>query len=52
VVNPRFLGGPNERMIAGAIENLLLVQRQAPQAAALTLLLMLERLIETVGARA
>jgi len=41
VVNPRFLGGPNERMIAGAIENLLLVQRQAPQAAALTLLLML-----------
>ena len=41
VVNPRFLGGPNERMIAGSIENLLLVQRQAPQAAALTLLLML-----------
>lgn len=41
VVNPRFLGGPNERMIAGTIENLLLVQRQAPQAAALTLLLML-----------
>ena len=41
VVNPRFLGGPNERMIAGSIENLLLVQRQAPQAAALTLLLIL-----------
>lgn len=41
VVNPRFLGGPNERMIAGSIENLLLVQRQAPQAAALTLVLML-----------
>ena len=40
VVNPRFLGGPNERMIAGSIENLLLVQRQAPHAAALTLLLM------------
>lgn len=41
VVNPRFLGGPNERMIAGSIESLLLVQRQAPQAAALTLLLTL-----------
>jgi len=40
VVNPRFLGGPNERMIAGTIESLLLVQRQAPQAAALTLVLM------------
>lgn len=40
VVNPRFLGGPNQRMIAGAIESLLLVQRQAPQAAALTLVLM------------
>lgn len=41
VVNPRFLGGPNQQMIAGSIESLLLVQRQAPQAAALTLLLML-----------
>jgi len=40
VVNPRFLGGPNQRMIGGAIESLLLVQRQAPQAAALTLVLM------------
>ena len=35
-----FLGGPKERMIANTIESLLLVQRQAPQAAALTLLLM------------
>lgn len=40
LVNPRFLGGPNERMIAGTVESLLLVQRQAPQAAALTLVLM------------
>ncbi len=40
LVNPRLLGGPNERMIAGTIESLLLVQRQAPQAAALTLVLM------------
>ncbi len=40
VVNPRFLGGPNERMIANAIDNLLLVQLQAPRAAALTLVLM------------
>ena len=40
VVNPRFLGGPNDRMIANAIENLLLVQLQAPRAAALTLVLM------------
>jgi spermidine/putrescine transport system permease protein len=40
VVNPLFLGGPNERMIANTIENLLLVQLQAPKAAALTLLLM------------
>ncbi|MEB3318046.1 MAG: ABC transporter permease [Cyanobacteriota bacterium] len=40
VVNPRFLGGPNEQMIANTIESLLLVQLQAPRAAALTLLLM------------
>ncbi len=40
VVNPRFLGGPNDRMIANAIDNLLLVQLQAPRAAALTLVLM------------
>jgi len=40
VVNPRFLGGPDQRMIAGTIETLLLVQHQAPQAAALTLVLM------------
>jgi ABC-type spermidine/putrescine transport system permease subunit I len=39
-VNPLFLGGPNERMIANAIENLLLVQLQAPRAAALALVLM------------
>lgn len=41
VVNPRFLGGPNQQMIANTIENLLLVQLQAPRAAALTLLFML-----------
>ena len=40
VVNPRFLGGPNDRMIANTIETLLLVQHEAPRAAALTLLLM------------
>ncbi|MFY8148154.1 MAG: ABC transporter permease [Prochlorococcaceae cyanobacterium] len=40
VVNPQFLGGPNQRMIANTIENLLLVQLQAPRAAALTLVLM------------
>ncbi|MFO0105564.1 MAG: hypothetical protein ACK516_09835, partial [Cyanobium sp.] len=40
VVNPLVLGGPNERMIANAIENLLLVQLQAPRAAALALVLM------------
>jgi len=40
VVNPLFLGGPNERMIANAIANLLLVQLQAPRAAALALVLM------------
>ena len=40
VVNPKFLGGPNDRMIANAIESLLLVQLQAPRAAALTLVLM------------
>ena len=40
VVNPLFLGGPNQRMIANTIENLLLVQLQAPRAAALALVLM------------
>lgn len=40
VVNPLFLGGPNQRMVANTIENLLLVQLRAPQAAALTLVLM------------
>ena len=40
VVNPKVLGGPNDRMIANAIESLLLVQLQAPRAAALTLVLM------------
>lgn len=40
VVNPRFLGGPNQQMIANTIDSLLLVQLQAPRAAALTLLLM------------
>jgi len=40
VVNPQFLGGPNERMVGNTIENLLLVQLQAPRAAALTLVLM------------
>lgn len=40
VVTPRFLGGPDDRMVANTIENLLLVQLQAPRAAALTLVLM------------
>ena len=40
VVNPLMLGGPNERMIANTIDNLLLVQLQAPRAAALALVLM------------
>jgi len=40
VVNPQFLGGPNDRMIGNAIQNLVLVQRQVPKAAALALLLM------------
>jgi spermidine/putrescine transport system permease protein len=40
VVNPLFLGGPNERMVGNTIENLLLVQLQAPRAAALALVLM------------
>ena len=40
MVNPLFLGGPNERMVANTIDNLLLVQLQAPRAAALTLVLM------------
>jgi spermidine/putrescine transport system permease protein len=40
VVNPLVLGGPNQRMIANTIANLLLVQLQAPRAAALTLVLM------------
>ncbi|MFM7312550.1 MAG: ABC transporter permease [Cyanobium sp.] len=40
VVNPRFLGGPNDRMIANVMENLLLVQQRAPQVAALTLVMM------------
>ncbi|QPN67532.1 hypothetical protein [Synechococcus sp. CBW1006] len=40
VVHPLFLGGPNERMIANTIDNLLLVQLQAPRAAALKLVLM------------
>jgi spermidine/putrescine transport system permease protein len=40
VVNPLLLGGPNERMVANTIDNLLLVQLQAPRAAALTLVLM------------
>jgi ABC-type spermidine/putrescine transport system permease subunit I len=40
VVNPLFLGGPNERMVGNTIDNLLLVQLQAPRAAALALVLM------------
>ncbi|MCT0200157.1 ABC transporter permease [Synechococcus sp. CS-1325] len=40
VVNAQFLGGPNDRMIGNAISNLVLVQGQAPKAAALALLLM------------
>jgi ABC-type spermidine/putrescine transport system permease subunit I len=40
VVNPRFLGGPNDQMVGNVIQNLMLVQRQLPKAAALALLLM------------
>jgi spermidine/putrescine transport system permease protein len=40
VVNPRFLGGPNDRMIGNVVENLMLVQRQLPKAAALAVVLM------------
>ena len=40
VMNPLFLGGPNNQMIANSIDNLLVVQLQAPRAAALTLVLM------------
>lgn len=40
MVNPRLLGGPDQRMVANTIDTLLLVQLQAPRAAALTLVLM------------
>lgn len=40
LVNPRFLGGPNDRMIGNVVESLTLVQMQLPRAAALALLLM------------
>jgi spermidine/putrescine transport system permease protein len=40
VVNAQFLGGPNNRMIGNVVQNLMLVQRQLPKAAALALLLM------------
>lgn len=40
VVNAQFLGGPNNRMVGNVIQNLMLVQRQLPQGAALALLLM------------
>ena len=41
LVNARFLGGPNNRMIGNVVESLMLVQMQLPRAAALALLLML-----------
>jgi spermidine/putrescine transport system permease protein len=41
LVNARFLGGPNDRMIGNVVESLMLVQMQLPRAAALALLLML-----------
>ncbi|MCS5693574.1 ABC transporter permease [Cyanobium sp. FGCU-6] len=40
VVNPQFLGGPNNRMIGNVMQSLMLVQRQLPRGAALALVLM------------
>jgi spermidine/putrescine transport system permease protein len=41
VLNPQVLGGPNNRMIGSGIQSLVLIQRELPRAAALTVLLML-----------
>lgn len=41
VISPRLLGGPNDRMVGNVVENLLLVQLQLPQGAALAVVLML-----------
>lgn len=41
VVNPQFLGGPDDRMIGNVVQSLVLLQHKPPQAAALALLLML-----------
>ena len=41
VLNPQVLGGPTNLMIGSGIQSLVLVQRQMPRAAALTVLLML-----------
>jgi len=40
VITPQMLGGPNDRLIGNALQNLVLVQRQLPRSAALTVLLM------------
>jgi spermidine/putrescine transport system permease protein len=40
VIHPQLLGGANDRMVGNALQNLVLVQRDLPHAAALTLLLM------------
>ena len=40
VINPQMLGGPNDRLIGNALQNLVLVQRQLPRSAALTVVLM------------
>lgn len=40
VINPQMLGGPNDRLIGNALQSLVLVQRQLPRSAALTVVLM------------
>jgi spermidine/putrescine transport system permease protein len=40
VIHPQMLGGPNDHLIGNALQNLVLVQRQLPRSAALTVLLM------------
>ncbi|MFN6132794.1 MAG: ABC transporter permease [Synechococcaceae cyanobacterium] len=40
VINPRLLGGPDDRMVGNIIDNLLLVQQLLPRGAALALVLM------------
>ena len=39
VIHPQLLGGPNDRMVGNALQTLVLVQRDLPRGAALTVLL-------------